>query len=127
MDSRFLLIFLGGGLGSVSRFACSSLAGRVMGLQFPYGTLAVNLIGAFLIGIIVELMALKLSAPDHMRLLLVTGFLGGFTTFSAFSLETALMLQRGDYRQMLCYVLASVIGTVALVLCGTWLVRQMAP
>jgi fluoride exporter len=121
-----ILIFLGGGTGAVCRYALNNVVGRGLGLAFPYGTLTINLLGAFLIGVIVELMALKLSAPTQLRFLLVTGFLGGFTTFSAFSLEAALMLQKGDWRQMGCYVAASVIGTIGLVLAGTWLVRQMA-
>lgn len=119
-----LLIFLGGGTGAVCRYGTSLLAGRWFGNAFPYGTLLINLIGAFLIGLIVELLALKYSASPQLKLLLVTGFLGGYTTFSAFSLETALLLQRGDYALGLLYVLASVLGTVALVFAATALVRQ---
>lgn len=120
-----LFIFLGGGTGAVCRYGTSLLAGRWLGTGFPYGTLIINLIGAFLIGLIVELLALKFSASPQLKLLLVTGFLGGYTTFSAFSLETALMLQRGDYTLGLLYVLASVLGTVALVFAATALVRQI--
>ncbi len=120
----WFLIFLGGGTGAVCRFALNNLVGRALGTAFPYGTLAVNLLGALLIGAIVEIIALKLSASEQLRFLLVTGFLGGFTTFSAFSLEAALMLERGDLRQLACYIAASVIGTIALVFLGTWLVRQ---
>ncbi|MBP7253395.1 MAG: fluoride efflux transporter CrcB [Alphaproteobacteria bacterium] len=120
-----LFIFLGGGTGAVCRYATSLLAGRWLGAGFPYGTLIINLIGAFLIGLIVELLALKFSANPQLKLLLVTGFLGGYTTFSAFSLETALMLQRGDYALGLIYVLVSVLGTVALVFTATALARQI--
>ena len=121
---HLLLIFLGGGTGAMCRFALNNMVGRALGTAFPYGTLTINLLGAFCIGIVVELMALKLSAPTQIRFLLVTGFLGGFTTFSAFSLESALMLERGDIRELVCYVAASVIGTIGLVLLGTWLVRH---
>jgi CrcB protein len=121
-----ILIFLGGGSGAVCRYALNNCVGRSFGTAFPYGTLTINLLGAFLIGVIVELMALKLAAPAQWRFLLVTGFLGGFTTFSAFSLEAALMLQKGDWRAMGCYIAVSVIGTIGLVLAGTWLVRQLA-
>ncbi len=120
-----LLIFLGGGTGAVCRYGAGHWVGRWLGMGFPVGTLAVNLLGALLIGVIVEVLALKISAPEQTRFLLVTGFLGGFTTFSAFSLETASMLQRGDYGQALAYSLVSVIGTVTLVLGATWAVRQI--
>lgn len=122
---NLLLIFLGGGAGAVCRYGTSLLAGRWLGTGFPYGTLIINLIGAFLIGLIVELLALKYSASPQLKLLLVTGFLGGYTTFSAFALETALLLQRGDYVPGLVYVLASVLGTVTLVFAATALVRQL--
>ena len=122
----YWLIFLGGGTGAVCRFFLGNAVMRGFpGAGFPFGTLAVNLLGAFLIGAIMEAMALKFSAPEPWRLLLVTGFLGGFTTFSAFSLETALMLQRGDYGQAALYSGASVAGTVALVLLAAWGLRQI--
>ena len=121
----FMLVFLGGGTGAICRYGLGQLVGRWLGTGFPYATLIVNLLGALLIGAIVELLALKMSLPPQLRFLLVTGFLGGFTTFSAFSLETALMLQRGDYLQAAVYCLVSVAGTVALVLGTSWLIRQL--
>jgi len=113
-----LLVFIGGGLGSVARFAMMKAIGRVMGGDFPWHTLGVNLLGAVLIGALTEFLALRVSGVEATRLLLVTGFLGGFTTFSAFSLEAALMWQRGDYWLLSAYVAASVIGTIAAVICG---------
>ncbi len=92
--------------------------GTVMGSAFPWHTLGVNLLGAFLIGGLAEFMALKVSGVEPFRLLLVTGFFGGFTTFSAFSLENALMLQRGEYFSLLAYIGMSVLGTLAAVLIG---------
>ncbi len=120
-----LLVFLGGGAGAVARYGSGLLATRWLGATWPYGTLGVNLIGAFLIGLIVQVLALKFSAPEPLRLLLVTGFLGGYTTFSAFALETTAMLQRGEVAPAALYVALSVLGTVALVLLGQWL-GQMA-
>jgi CrcB protein len=112
----YLIIFLGGGLGSVLRFSISSFVGRKIVGNFPWSTLSVNLIGAFLIGVIIEVLAQKYSSSTNLRYLLVTGFLGGFTTFSAFSLESAFMWIRGDYLLLACYILASVLGTISLVL-----------
>jgi CrcB protein len=113
-----LMIFLGGGAGAVSRHALSSFVMKQAGGGFPWGTLAVNLCGAFAMGIIIGLLSTKITLPEPARLLLITGFLGGFTTFSAFSLEAALLLQKGDYLPLVAYVAASVIGTIALLILG---------
>ena len=115
---KLLLVFVGGGFGSVARFMMMKAIGRVIGTEFPWHTLGVNLLGALIIGALTEFMALRVSGIESMRLLLVTGFLGGFTTFSAFSLESALMWQRGDYPTLALYVTASVMGTILAVLCG---------
>lgn len=121
-----LVIFLGGGIGSLARYGMMHLISRAMpGSTFPWHTLGVNLIGAFLIGLLVEILALRISLPTPSRHLLVTGFLGGFTTFSSFSMETALMLERGEALNSLFYVLASVIGTVIAVFAGIAAVRAI--
>jgi CrcB protein len=87
---NYLAVFIGSGLGGISRFAVSAFIGhRIIG-NFPWNILSVNLIGAFLIGVISELLALKYSESLNMNYLLIVGFLGGFTTFSAFSLEGTL-------------------------------------
>ena len=122
---NLLLVFVGGGFGSVARYAMMRAIGRVMGTSFPWHTLGVNLLGALIIGALTEFLALRVSGVDQARLLLVTGFLGGFTTFSAFSLENALMWQRGDYVALASYVAASVIGTIIAVLCGGGAVRVL--
>jgi CrcB protein len=119
-----LLVFLGGGVGSLCRYGTSTLISRWLGTGFPAGTLIVNLLGSFLIGCIAEYLNQHSTAPVQLRLLLITGFLGGYTTFSAFSLESAALLQRGDYGTALAYILVSVLGTIALVLSATWLMRQ---
>lgn len=119
------MIFLGGGAGALARYGFAAFVGRHMGTGFPWGTLAVNLAGAFLMGLIVELLALKIQLPPAAKLLLTTGFLGGFTTFSAFSLESALMLQKGDYWPLALYIGLSVAGTIAVLLVAMQLVRSL--
>lgn len=123
--TQYVLVFVGGGVGSMARLLVTSLVGRQVGSAFPWGTLAVNLLGALLIGLLIELMAVRWSAPEAQRYLLVTGFLGGFTTFSAFSLETASMCIRGDWIIAMAYVLASVLGTVGLVILSIHLLRAL--
>ncbi len=124
--NNILLVFLGGGTGAVARYAMAVVIGKHTTSSFPYHTLSINLLGAFLIGVIMELMALRASGADPMRLLLVTGFLGGFTTFSAFSLESTLMLQKGDYASLLTYIGASVMGTIIAVMIGSGIVKSIS-
>lgn len=125
--NTILLIFLGGGIGSVARYGLMQAIGRVTpGSNFPWHTLGVNILGALIIGILIEVLALRISMPAPPRFFLVTGFLGGFTTFSAFSMETALMLERGDYAYSALYAVASVVGTVVAVFIGSALVRSFS-
>lgn len=123
--TKYLLVFFGGGIGSMARLFVTSFVGKQTSTTFPWGTLTVNLLGALMIGLLIELMALRWSAPETQRYLLITGFLGGFTTFSAFSLETASMCVRGDWMMAAAYVLASVIGTVGLVILSIHLLRAV--
>lgn len=126
MLNTLLLIFVGGGAGSVARYSVMNLISRQTGSgAFPWHTLGVNIIGAFIIGILMEVLPLRLSMPQPSRFLLVTGFLGGFTTFSAFSLESALMLEKADYVNLGAYIAASVIGTIAAVFLGSNLVKAI--
>ena len=115
---NFVLVFVGGGIGSMARYAMMKAIGHVMGGNFPWPTLGVNLLGALIIGALTEFLALRVSGVEPARLLLVTGFLGGFTTFSTFSLESALMWEKGDMMALAAYVTASVVGTLIAVLCG---------
>lgn len=92
--------------------------GRIAGPGFPWGTLFVNVAGGLVIGAVAGMMAEKATGSQELRLFLTTGLLGGFTTFSAFSLEVALMWQRGEYGAALAYSLASVIVSVAAVFAG---------
>jgi CrcB protein len=123
---NIFLIFLGGGVGSVARYALMNAVSRLTpGVLFPWPTLGVNITGALLIGILLELLALRTSLSGAGKFLLITGFLGGFTTFSAFSLDAALMFERGDFMNMALYIAASVIGTIMAVFIGSGIVKAM--
>jgi len=104
------LVFLGGGIGSMMRHGVNLLCVRLFGLNFPWGTFAVNLVGSFAIGLLAAFFAFRAGAiwTQHARLLLVTGMLGGFTTFSSFSLDFAMLCERGALGPAALYVLGSV-------------------
>ncbi|HEV2529672.1 MAG TPA: fluoride efflux transporter CrcB [Thermomicrobiales bacterium] len=103
----WLLIFVGGGAGACARYGIGSLAGRWFGAAFPAHTLLVNVTGSFLIGLISTIL-IQRGVPDPAwRLAIVTGFLGGYTTFSAFSYETIQLIQDGHGGRALLYVLLS--------------------
>ncbi len=115
------IVMLGGSLGAVSRYGMGLLAAKVWGSQFPWGTLIVNLIGCFLIGLIFALATrFRVLSPD-MRLLLITGYLGALTTFSSFSLETVNAVRAGLALQPLVNILVNNIGGLALTFLGLWL------
>lgn len=97
---------------------------RALGPGFPWGTLAINLIGGFLMGVLVGVLARASNGGEHLRLLLGVGVLGGFTTFSAFGLETWLMVERGQAIVAFAYVTASVVGAVGLTGVGLALARS---
>lgn len=122
----FLLVFLGGGLGSVARHSMSVLTTKLFGVQFILSTLTVNLLGSFMMGMVVEYFALKIDLPQQGKLFLTTGFLGGFTTFSAFSLEVALLHSRGAILAAALYVVASILFGVLSIFSGMSLVRVMS-
>ena len=104
----FLLVFFGGGFGAALRHGINLMAARLVGTTFPFGTLFINVAGSMIMGIIIEYFALKGNLPQRWLLFLTTGILGGFTTFSTFSLETALLYERGQTASAVAYVLASV-------------------
>ena len=108
-----LAIALGGAVGALSRHYMAAAVSRAFGLGFPYGTLTVNVVGCFLMGLLVEAMALRFSITPEARGFLAVGLLGGFTTFSAFSLEVALLYERGQPLLAALYVVASVVLSVA--------------
>ena len=104
----------------------SSLFSDGSSAKFPWGTLAVNVLGSLLIGVLAEWFALRAQLPQPLRLFLITGVLGGFTTFSAFSLEVGLLIERGQMAAAAGYVLASIIGAVGAMFVGMYLVRHIA-
>ena len=121
----YLIIFAGAGLGGMARHAVNMAAAR-LGYAFPWGTLAVNVVGSFLMGVLVAWFALRTGVPQHVKLFLTTGVLGGFTTFSAFSLDAALMWERGALAELALYVSASVILAVVGLFAGMAAVRLLA-
>jgi fluoride exporter len=122
---NLLLVMLGGAIGAGLRHLVGVVALARLGTGFPWGTLFVNLAGGLLIGLLAGWFA-RAGANEQMRLFFAVGLLGGFTTFSAFSLETFLMIERGQIGAAAAYAGASVIGSVALLIAGLWLVRATA-
>jgi CrcB protein len=122
-----LMVAAGGALGSAARFLTVSLAASTFGLSFPYGTLIVNVMGSFLMGVLVELLAIRSAPSEELRVLLGVGFLGGFTTFSAFSLDFAALAARKAYDLALLYVVGSVLLSLLAIFAGMALVRALSP
>ena len=119
-----LAIAAGGALGSVARYLFAGQVTRLLGSQFPWGILVVNVVGSFAMGVLVEVMALRWDVSPETRAFLVVGVLGGFTTFSSFSLDAALLMERGDWTPALGYVLGSVVLSICGLFAGLWLMRQ---
>lgn len=116
-------IAVGGALGALCRHLVAAHISRWLGLGFPYGTLGVNIVGSLLMGVIIGLLVSRLDAGPMVRALITTGFLGGFTTFSAFSLETVLLVERGSPGLAMLYAFMSVLLCVGAVFLGLWLGR----
>jgi fluoride exporter len=121
----FLIVFLGGGVGAALRHGINVFAARHAGTAFPYGTLFINVLGSLAMGLIAEYFALKAGLPQRWRLFLTTGILGGFTTFSAFSLEAALLYERGQIAAAAIYVVASVVLAIGALFAGLAIVRAL--
>jgi CrcB protein len=122
----FLIVFLGGGLGAALRHGINLVSARTLGTEFPFGTLIINVTGSLVMGLIAGYLAVKGDASQHWRLFLMTGILGGYTTFSAFSLDAALLYERGATGLAAVYVLASVILSIGGLFAGLALVRNFA-
>lgn len=116
---------LGGAFGSGARFLTGKLTLAWFGPNYPWGTLAVNLIGGFLMGVFVGTLAKLGQGGEQWRLLIAVGVLGGYTTFSAFTLDLMNMIQRGDYGMGLAYVLASVVGSALALFAGLSILRAL--
>ena len=119
-------VALGGALGSAARYGVNVWSGRILGSEFPWHTLIVNIAGCFTMGLLIELMALKLNVGNDMRAFLTTGILGGFTTFSAFSLDFAYLVERKSYGMAGGYAASSVVVSLIAVFAGLYLVRALA-
>jgi fluoride exporter len=105
---RYLLVCVGGGIGAGARYAVSGLALRLFGAGFPWGTLAVNVVGSFLIAVTMQVGLASEAISPSLRIFIATGVLGGFTTFSTFSYETLEYLREGAFALGFLNVLASV-------------------
>lgn len=122
----YLLVFLGAGIGGALRHCVNVTAARFLGTGLPYGTLTANIVGSVVMGLLAGYFAFKGEVSQHWRLLLTTGVLGGFTTFSTFSLDVALLWERGDVNGMLAYLLASVALSVGGLFAALAIVRSLA-
>lgn len=121
-----LAIAAGGAIGAVGRHYAGVVALKWLGAGFPFGTLFVNVTGSFVMGVLIMLMSLRWNVGDEVRAFLTVGLLGGFTTFSAFSLDFATMVQRGESMMAAVYVLVSVILAVSGIFAGMHIMRALA-
>ncbi|WP_275790856.1 fluoride efflux transporter CrcB [Pararhizobium gei] len=123
--THLILVAAGGAFGSVCRYLIGLSTLRLFGPSFPWGTLFVNITGSFLIAICAEAIAGKLGASTEFRLFAMTGILGGYTTFSTFSLDAVSLVERGEVVTALVYVFTSVGVSIAAVFVGLALIRTM--
>lgn len=121
---QVLLVALGGALGSVARYGVNVWSMRTFGPAFPWATLSVNVVGGLVMGLIASLLALR-GGSNELRVFLMTGVLGGFTTFSAFSLDAVVLWERGEIGAAAAYVAASVVLAIAALCAGLALGRAL--
>lgn len=122
---QILLVAAGGAVGSVCRYLVGVGALRLLGPSFPWGTLTVNVVGCFGIGVLAELIVTRFGASADLRLLLITGFLGGFTTFSAFALDAVSLFERGAAFSSFVYLASSIVVSIAATVAGMLLMRSV--
>jgi CrcB protein len=121
----YLIVFLGGGIGAALRHGFNLGFARLLGTGFPYATLWENVTGSLVMGLLIGWFALKGGVPQHWQLFLTTGVLGGYTTFSAFSLDAAVLYERGAVGLAALYVLLSVVLSIAALFAGMAVVRAV--
>ena len=121
----YLLVFVGGGLGATLRHVINIFCARCIGTGFPWGTFIINISGSTVMGLIAGYLALKGETSQPWRLFLMTGILGGYTTFSAFSLDTAVLYERGELGLAAAYIIGSVVLSIAGLFAGLALVRHL--
>jgi CrcB protein len=122
---QVLLVAVGGAVGSVLRYLVGVAGVRLMGPNFPWGTLTVNVVGCFVIGVFAEVISRRFGGSAELRLLLITGLVGGFTTFSAFALDAITLFERGATASGAIYMIASVGLSMAAVMAGLALMRAL--
>jgi CrcB protein len=122
----FLIVFLGGGVGAALRHGVNITSARLLGTAFPYATLFENVTGSLVMGLLAAYFAYLGDASQHWRLFLTTGILGGYTTFSSFSLDAALLYERGELGLAALYVVVSVALSIAGLFAGFALVRNFS-
>lgn len=121
-----LIIFLGAGIGGVFRHLLNAWISRIVGTEFPWGILGINILGSLAMGAVIAWLASRDFSQPQLALFLTTGILGGFTTFSAFSLDVALLYERGEILQGAAYAAASVVFSVLALIIGMWMVKSLS-
>jgi CrcB protein len=122
----YLIVFLGGGIGAAMRHGVNLACMRLLGGGFPYATLLENVSGSSAMGLLAGYFAFRGGLPQHWQLFLTTGILGGYTTFSTFSLDSALLYERGELGLAALYVAATVLLAIGGLFAGLWLVRAVS-
>ena len=121
----YAIVFIGGGIGAALRHGVNIAAARLFGTSFPYGTLTVNVVGSLVMGLLTAYFAFKVDISQHWRLFLTTGILGGFTTFSTFSLDALNLWEAGRTLTAITYVAVSLALSLAGIATGLWLIRNL--
>lgn len=121
-----LLIFFGGGLGSVTRYLLINYFNKIIPGSIPYSTILVNLLGALIIGIIYYFVATRVVLNEHLKIFLTIGFLGAFTTFSTFNLDFFKLIESGNFSSAIIYATITFIGTVTLFYIGFYFAKFIA-
>ncbi len=124
--NHLLLASLGGAVGAGLRYLVGSTIFRYFGPSFPWATIFVNILGSFLMGVLIGILARRTGTPNEVRIFLTTGILGGFTTFSAFSLDALSLWERGQSVHAAIYVISSVVLSLLAIFTGLLLVRSIA-
>ena len=119
----YLIVFVGAGIGGAARHGMNIWVARLMGTHFPWHTLVINILGSLVMGLVAGWFTYRADPSGHLRLFLTTGILGGFTTFSAFSLDAALLWERNEHLLAALYVGGSVAGALAGLGLGLWVMR----
>jgi fluoride exporter len=123
---QVFLVAMGGGIGASLRYLTNLGALRLLGTNAFWGTAGINILGSFAMGLFIEVLARRYGGSPDVRLFVATGILGGFTTFSAFSLDFAMLFERGDVAEALVYAAISVIISIAALFAGLYLARAFA-